>query len=200
MKDVRLGQLCDTEDKRDAIHIAVAPVVCVKEVWPGQALALLMPGDNETVKPARNDKETIGIVDPFLKDPVTAGVRFWMCLKPYTITGLRHEWTHPQFSPERPADLHERVRQVTDALLGSSEKWLRGFAAKYDLDYSDMIETAKNPNTKTGDNFFTSGAQINGWEDTDPEEQDAFWMHLERLTGRTFDHEHREKIEWSCSC
>ena len=45
----------------------------------------------------------VGIVDPFLKEPVEPGERFYIFLFPNTVTGLRHVWTHPAFMTRPPA-------------------------------------------------------------------------------------------------
>jgi hypothetical protein len=92
----RLGQLIkDGDRRRDAIHIAVAPVTAAEVLRPGQHVGLVRPGDLEAVGPC--DKP-LGIVDPFLPGPVEPGQRFWLFLYPNTITGLRHVWTHPAFT------------------------------------------------------------------------------------------------------
>ena len=100
MKDPgpQLGQLVpDGELRRDAIHIAVAPVTACCDLDPGDGVGLIgPPGDTELAGPVGSNN--IGIVDPFLSERVKAGERFWMFLFPNTITGLRHIWTHPAFS------------------------------------------------------------------------------------------------------
>jgi hypothetical protein len=72
----KLGELLDSEQSRDAIHIAIMSMVATVRLFPGQHLEH-------------------GIVDPFLIEPVEKGRRCWLLLYPGTITSLRHEWTHP---------------------------------------------------------------------------------------------------------
>ena len=92
----RLGQLItDGDRRRDAIHIAVAPVTAAEPLAPGQHVGLVREGSFEFVGPC---DQNIGIVDPYLTAGVEAGQRFWLFLYPGTVTGLRHVWTHPAFS------------------------------------------------------------------------------------------------------
>jgi len=93
---LQLGQLIEDGDRRrDAIHIAVAPVTAVERLSPGQHVGLVREDDPELVGPC---DRTIGVVDPFLTAEVEPGRRFWLFLFPGTITGLRHVWTHPAFT------------------------------------------------------------------------------------------------------
>lgn len=92
----RLGQLIDDgERRRDAIHIAVAPVTAAVRLKPGQHVGLIHEADLDRVGPTES---SIGIVDPFLVEDVEPGQRFWLFLYPGTITALRHIWTHPAFT------------------------------------------------------------------------------------------------------
>jgi len=91
-----LGQPPGDRDRRDAIHIAIAPVTASGELRPGQHVGPLPDGRFGVVE------KPIGIVDPFLPGPVQDGQPFWLCLYPYTITSLRHVWTHPEFKPTLP--------------------------------------------------------------------------------------------------
>ncbi len=81
-----LGQLAPADAGRDAIHVAVLPMMATRLLLPGQRL--------------KN-----GIVDPYLIDAVQPGQRFWLCLYPNTVSSLRHVWTHPAFADEEPADV-----------------------------------------------------------------------------------------------
>jgi hypothetical protein len=92
-----LGHLADNTARRDAVHVAVAPVVAGEELSPGERVALGKYGEayGPTSKP-------IGIVDPFLTENVQRGQRFWLFLLPNTVTSLRHVWTHPAFKVTIP--------------------------------------------------------------------------------------------------
>lgn len=92
----QLGQLIEDGDRRrDAIHIAVAPVTAAEGLAPGRHVGFVQDGNVELV--GASDRP-VGIVDPFLADAVEPGQRFWLFLYPGTITALRHVWTHPVFA------------------------------------------------------------------------------------------------------
>jgi hypothetical protein len=89
------------EQRRDAIHVAIAPVTAAEHLQPGQHVGFVA-GDNERVQ-SLEYADCIGIVDPFLRQAVERGQRFWLFLYPNTITSLRHYWTHPAFAVTVPA-------------------------------------------------------------------------------------------------
>lgn len=92
----KLGELITGEEHRDAIHIAICPVIADHNLNPGQQIGIFSQNGEEIVVGV-NAKKYLGIVDPFLKTPINKGEKFWMFLFPNTITSLRHEWTHPNF-------------------------------------------------------------------------------------------------------
>lgn len=136
MSDVTLGQLIEGEAQRDAFHIAVAPVVAAHAMIPGQHVGLLPDGRAS----AKSVDKTIGIVDPFLLEAVGMGQRFWLCLYQKTVTGMRHEWTHPAFSAEQtPRKDHAEARKVIEA-----------FASRLRRSYDDVLDTLSSALTDGG--------------------------------------------------
>ncbi len=96
-----LGEEPATDARRDAVHIAVAPVVAGMSLDPGEHVAIDTDGTAWTSPPIK--AMTIGIVDPFRQGMVRKGERFWLFLYPNTVTSLRHVWSHPSFSPKVPS-------------------------------------------------------------------------------------------------
>lgn len=91
-----LGQIITTEQNRDAIHVAIAPVVAAETLMPGTHVGI----DSEGKASIHATK--IGAVDPFMPCEVMAGQGFWLFLFPGTISSLRHEWTHPALQHAAP--------------------------------------------------------------------------------------------------
>src|SRR3954465_15243171 len=94
MNDPILGQEPSPDASRDAIHVAIMPVVAGVGLSPGEHVSI--KSDNT----AWRRGQSIGIVDPFRKETVLAGERFWLCLYQKTVTGMRHHWSHPAFDDQ----------------------------------------------------------------------------------------------------
>jgi hypothetical protein len=206
MSDVKLGVLLEPGAQRDAIHIAIAPVVAVETLKPGQDIGFAVEGDMESVRACKKVVQEIGnegrrivphegkaeashgvplgIVDPFLRGPVKAGQRFYMFLYPNTVTGLRHEWTHPAF-PSAPS-----VPNMMD-----HEVWLRAYAMRmnsYDAPgkaFDDLIS-----GLRSGE-LFAHGSDLHGLSDLD--DADDLRMHAEAYLGIRIDW---QNFEFRCSC
>ena len=177
-----IGTVLKGGEQRDCIHVAIMPVVCSQD-WmsPGEEAKLLY-GTTDLVGRA-GENNAIGIIDPFLKDAVRKGERCWLFLKPGTITGLRHDWTHPAI---------DNVQTPSN----ESELWLRSFASKWNFDYDRMLAAA----LEDGGYVVADGFDLHSRDDLAPGDHDLFWKHVENLTGDRFDGAHREKFKWSCSC
>lgn len=184
---VKLGWRQDaTNDKRDAVHVAIAPVTALEDLSPGQHVGL---GDGGISANA----EHIGIVDPFLTGRVTKGDRVYLMLYPNTVTSLRHEWTHPSFS------------LATDK--AASEKWLREFCRTADCpDYESVIAAATNqPLENYSPEYYSEAYQNDGeylhfnGRDAHSEIPPEFWDHVEKVSGTKIP-AHRRATSFSCSC
>lgn len=173
-----LGKLVTTDKGRDAVHIAIAPVEATEKLYPGQGISLVEGNPAQ----ARANEEWDGIVDPFLTSPVFPGQRFWMWMRPGSITSLRHEWTHPAFD-ESPATKKTR-----------SEQWIRGLAEEHNVTYNAIMDHARMQ--AGGDDFpyLIGGEAMEG--SSTPEE---FWDHYEVVTGEKVPKDRRENF-FSCSC
>lgn len=96
-----LGTIIDHTQKRDAIHLAVIPVVAGQNLLSGQHILLIDDAKHGRVAVIGLEGETtLGIVDPFLMEPVAKGETFWLVIYPRQITSLRHVWEHNAFPSE----------------------------------------------------------------------------------------------------
>lgn len=117
--DIGIGKLIDQERGRDAIHVAVAPVVASCSLVVGSHVCILPDGT------AGYGRNPIGIVDPFLKKEPQTGDRFYLFLYPGSITSLAHHWVHPAFKEVLPPTPAATPDQKT-----ISEAWLREYACR----------------------------------------------------------------------
>ena len=162
MDNLQIGKIINGQQNRDAVHMAIAPVVAGEWLKPGQRVGLC----NEAA--VLTGVEHIGIVDPFLTGEVEEGARFWLFLFPGSITSLRHNWTHPAFPDSEPL-----------VGLEAAKDWLRSFALNVaDVTYEDLIEgTAQflDPDfhapTRWGSGF---------------EVPSEFWIYYQVVTGKKF--------------
>lgn len=125
--DIGIGKLIEQERHRDAIHIAVAPVEAGGDLRPGELVGL-MKGKAFHAFPGL--VEPLGVVDPYLKNVVLPGQRFYLFLFPGSITSLRHEWEHPAFAGVLPPPSPPPPDKA------ASEAWLRKYAKEVNPYYA----------------------------------------------------------------
>lgn len=169
--------ITDKDAYRDAIHLAVLPVVAKVTLSPGESVGI----NGDKMKP-------IGVVDPFLRLQVQPGEKFWLCIYPRTVTSLRHVWGHPGVPPEGYGRVSVDYKEVEKKAI--SKKWIEDYAAQIGLAYSVLMEGAEDSITH-GDCINLGDRQ----ENTDPD----FWTHYETVTGTTIDPDKKENF-FTCSC
>lgn len=116
---------------RDAVHVPTISAQAYCEggsLGPGQkvyyqamsfpdVIVAAQPGlaedEGATYNPGGVD-QPLGIVDPFLKEPVYPGERFVMLVEPGTIKNLTHTWSHDIMGT--PAD--EEIGDFDDGCRG----------------------------------------------------------------------------------
>ena len=99
-----LGLIHWKKEARDAIHLAVEPVVAAYRLRPGQRIGIVngvaYAEGTEIADPDQPFGNVVpyhGIVDPFLTHGPAAGESFWFVMKPREVRSLRHVWEHPDF-------------------------------------------------------------------------------------------------------
>lgn len=189
-----LGSIIGPGEKRDAIHLAVEPVVAGEDLNPGEDVGRLA---DDTFGVAG---KPLGIVDPFLSAPVKKGERFWLVIYPRQITSLNHVWEHPDFPSAALYDLG-RVRRVTERLTRASENWIRDeFVPKvedygHELTYAEVMEGAKSH--LQGGEGVCAGNDIN--YDFIGKNIEQFWEHFVNVTGTEVPAGKRESF-FRCAC
>lgn len=177
-----------TSGERDAIHLAVEPVIAGEFLKVGQDIGIGKDGKAYSIKSIIG--KYLGIVDPFLKSPVKVGEKFWLIVYPRQITSLRHVWSHPDF-PE--SVLTENITNEKEASI----KWMTNWARVHMSEdyYGDegrlSDETAYSKAIEAGHNN-----HIGPYEDATDYIDDTWWDHWETITGQRGD----RGSYFSCSC
>jgi hypothetical protein len=166
-----LGTIIDDTQKRDAIHLAVIPMVAPKRLAVGQHV------DKEGNPVAPYEAGAVGIVDPFLhRLGVDKGEYFWLVIYPRVITSLRHVWAHPAFEEEQGA--------APKSTRTASEQWMMVWARKHMSDdyYGDegriSDESAYAMALEAGRSL-----HIGPYEDARDHIDNEWWSHWEAITG-----------------
>lgn len=171
MSDPKVGNIIEGNAHRDAIHVAIAPVIAGQVIQPGEHIGFNR--SHTKVFPGAN--KLIGIADPFLKERIEIGDTFWIFLYPQTITGMRHHWQHPEFQEEGSMDF-PHPDDIPDYLKNEHAAWIRGWASTIPLAYDVVMDGAKDY-LETGE-YLCFGGLLEGIDIPD-----EFWEHYNALTG-----------------
>ena len=181
-----LGKIHTRIEHRDAIHLAVEPVVAGESLWPNARITVI-----DGVAWREHMGKPLGIVDPFLDKVVEKGERFWFVMFPRAVHSLRHVWTHPSF-PNVEEPVETVTTQEVDAIK-AARAWLEKHAADLGFTYDQLMGYADvwvNTDDYTYDNTERYKGVFNEKE---------FWANWQIVTGRTVDEDKRECF-FTCSC
>lgn len=186
---LKLGQIIKHDvPERDAIHIAIIPLTSGETyLYSGARVKLAFGKLDVALNAAYDDRNAVGIVDPFLVGYVSKGDKFWCFLFPNSITGLQHHWQHPIFD------------KLPQTAKNEHELWLRSFAEKWNFDFNEMIEnaTGKDENYRC---LVARGYDLHDKSELDDGDYELFWHHLEKFVNQKFDDDYRKSLIWSCTC
>ena len=176
-----IGKLLTGDEQRDAVHVAIAPVVAAAKLRPGEHVGLNDSGEADW------RAEQIGIVDPFLTADVQRGERCWLFLYPNTIKSLRHEWFHPAFVPA--------ATTISDAdHAAKSREWIKQHAAVLGLTDDVLMADAEHWLA-----YEEHQVQHNSERWRDYFQPEEFWHHYEIVTGKPVPSEKKRSF-YCCTC
>lgn len=180
-----LGNIIDEREKRDAIHLAVCPVVAQEKLFPGQDVG----PDGTTANP-------VGIVDPFLKTPVFPGQRFWLVIYPRQISSLRHVWSHPAFPDEVVVSKEEHALFDKD----ESAIWIKNYASELGVQDYDLMIAADEWVKSDGCEYYIGDGDNGIYDKLEGiSTNEEFWFHYQSLR-KTVIRPHLQTNFFSCSC
>lgn len=180
MNELNIGQVIEgIYPLRDAIHIPVVQVICDEDhLDAGQRIALRAGTDLAY----KEEYRSTGVVDPYLDGSLMRGDKFWMFLFPGTVTGMVHQWKHPEFTHLEASS--------------PAEQWLRDFAERWAMDFNELVTEAGG---QGGNRWVTAhGHDLHKAEEI--EDIDDMYYHLEQYLGRRISPKQRREMNWSCSC
>jgi hypothetical protein len=201
MENLHIGSIINEPQQRDAVHMAIVPVTAMERLYPGTHVGIVqtgeVPKDSDGIVADALDHglKGIGIVDPFLRNPVQKGERFWLFLYPGSIISLRHDWEHPSFHPREFSE--KATRQVTGReklteCQTSARIWLERYAKSIDVSFEELMEATKD--FLENDEYWNQGPKFES-----EQLPDDFWAYWEAFTNTTVK-DFKKYSFFSCSC
>jgi hypothetical protein len=176
MDTLKIGKIIKDKQQKDAVHMAIAPVIAGRRLSAGQHVGVNAAGM------AFSELSPIGIVDPFLLVTALEGDTFWLFLYPGSITSLRHDWTHPAFVQA----------EIITPRMTHHESWVEDLADRIGTDYETLMAGADE--WVKWREYLNLGSTLQG--EYLPHE---FWEHYEAIRSTEVPEELKENF-FSCSC
>lgn len=175
------------EGTRDAVHVACIAVRAAGHLKAGDNVGIVMG------KASMTAKKNVGIVDPFLKEELYYGKKFWLYLYPRTITGLNHHWEHPDF----PNDLVTQAKDDDLVQKEIAERWLVNWCKEQGLLWEVVKSQVENHLGSDG-SISGGGTCFNNYDITG-EIPSEFWINMEIILGRKINLDYAPDY-FSCAC
>jgi hypothetical protein len=175
-ENLKLGQIIVGNQQKDAVHVAVAPVIANEILYPAQKIAFV----NLKLNLVGPSNKPIGIVDPFLQKPVNPEEQFWMFLNPGSIKSLRHDWVHPAFF-ENEKDL--------------AKYWLTNFAEKLGYTFQHVMDIGSRCIEKNGSCVGDDDAQ-----DIFYKNKEEFLKNIAIMLDVPYSEDLYDSVYFTCAC
>jgi hypothetical protein len=189
----KLGALITGEAERDAVHVAVVPMLAHRTLTAGEHIGVSKADTGVSADLGPMCDDLIGIVDPFLRVKVKPNEQFYLFLYPGTVISLRHHYRHPVLD-------HEEIRRETlEALNAPAVQRMRQWAASFGITYREALQHTELY-LLTGKGAVLDGLNggMNASTDDYPD-GGTFWGDYEQLTMRKVPDEQKKDF-FSCSC
>lgn len=177
-----IGKILTGDERRDAVHIAIAPIEAAVAIKAGDHVSVT-DGKASPCEPA---VESVGIADPYLLRTIKPGERFWLFLHPYSVTSIRHEWTHPSLPDQAPMSASRVVAERVAAMCGKT----------YEALMDDSRQFSDSTKNSTWPDYIMDNSER--YKDVSAEDWVLFWQHFTEITGEVVK-EH-DSAPYSCSC
>lgn len=170
-----LGTIITVNEKRDAIHLAVEPVIAGEDLEPGMHVRLV-GGKAYVTKVGKG----VGIVDPFLEEGPYEGQMFWLVVYPRQIKSLRHVWEHPSFPKSSQTVNNTSPTQNLEAIK-DAKKAITIIAESIEATYDELMRAAHD--YYDNDEMWNEGERFEAIDNSIPDE---FWAHYSTVTGKPY--------------
>lgn len=189
----KLGTIRSQDEGRDAIHIAVLTMRATENIRT--SVVQYVTAEGERVD--GTDPRAVGIIDPFLfPKTIRVGDWFYVYLKPASITGLQHVWSHPAFPPAQTTLPSEGTVVAMPNMEVFAEARVRGFCADMGIDYDDFLDVLGGDGRSGCLERYAEYIIVHG-HDAHGEIPEAILADVETILGRRLRH---APTSFSCSC